>query len=365
MSRADLARELGLSPTTSSSIVSDLIVDGFAEESEPTARGGRGRPGRLVRLITPPGVIVGIDVGRRHLQVAVAQRDGVVLAERFGDIPQGQDRATTTRTVLAVVDELLAGCARERSELLAVGIGLPGPIEQETHFIATGTILPEWVGYDVVAVLREELGVPVALDNDANLGILGEASEGAARGFRHAIYVKVSTGVGAGLLLGGDLHRGAGGTAGELGHTSIQGDGPVCRCGSRGCLETLASVPALLEMLAPTLGEDVDLPRVLELAAQGNRACLRAITDVGHSVGRALATVCNLLNPEVIVIGGPLVAVAEPFLDAVSDAVGRGSIASNSTGLEIRPAELGRRAELIGALTLAGDAVPKVEHQAH
>ena len=362
LSRAALARELGLSPTTASSIVSDLVTGGFAEESQAPARGGRGRPGRLVRLATPPGVIVGADIGRRHLQVALARRDGGVLAERFVDLPAGQHRATTTEMVLSVVDELFVEAGHDRSDLLAVGIGLPGPIEQETQFIATGTILPEWVGYDLVSVLRAELGVPVSLDNDANLGVLGETSHGAARGARHVYYVKVATGVGSGMILGGALHRGAGGTAGELGHTSIQLDGRVCRCGGRGCLETEASVPALLEMLAPTLGEDIDLPRVLELAAQGNRACLRAITDVGHSVGRALSTVCNLLNPEVIVIGGPLVAVGDPFLDAIRDAVGRGAIASNSAELTIRPAELGRRAELVGALTLAARTVSEVEH---
>lgn len=360
-SRAELARELGLSPTTASSIVTELVADGLVEESEPAARGGRGRPGRMVRAATPPGTIVGVDVGRRHLQVAVARRDATVIAERFIDLPAGQDRETTTSTVLTVIDELYAQSGTARGQLLAVGVGLPGPIEQETHFIATGTILPEWVGYDLATILRTRLGVPVALDNDANLGVLGESGHGAARGFTHAIYVKVSTGIGSGMLLGGVLHRGAGGTAGELGHLSIEPDGAVCRCGGRGCLETVASVPALLAMLAPTLGEDVELPRVLELAAQGNRGCLRAITDVGHGIGRALSAVCNLLNPEVIVIGGPLVSAAQPFLDAIREAVERGTTASNVTDLEIRAAELGRRAELVGALALAMDTVPTTE----
>lgn len=362
MSRAELARELGLSPTTASSIVAELVADGLVGESEPTARGGRGRPGRLVRATTPPGTIVGIDVGRRHVQVAVARRDARVIAERFIDTTAGQDRETTTTMVLALIEELYAESGADRSQLLAVGVGLPGPIEQDTHFIATGTILPEWVGYDLVTILRKHLGVPVALDNDANLGILGEAGHGAARGFQHAIYVKVSTGIGSGMMLGGVLHRGAGGTAGELGHLSIEPDGAVCRCGGRGCLETVASVPALLAMLAPTLGDDVELSRVLDLAAQGNRGCLRAITDVGHGIGRALAAVCNLLNPEVIVIGGPLLRAEQPFLEAIREAVGRGTTASNITALEVRPAELGRRAELVGALALAMAAVPDGEH---
>ncbi len=353
LSRADLARELGVSPTTASSVVTDLIHSGQVQEAASPAKGNRGRPARLVQLRTPPGVVVGVDIGRRHVRVAVAARDETVLAEQYVPIPLGQDRERTTLVVQEHLDELLERSGHTYSDLRAVGVGLPGPIEQDTRLIATGTILPEWVGYDIVSVLSGRLGVAVAIDNDANLGILGESRHGAARGFSDAIYVKVSTGIGSGLLLGGQIHRGAGGTAGELGHTPIEPEGPVCRCGSRGCLETVASVPSLLAMLTPTLGEEIDLADVLSLAHRGNRACLRAITDVGRHVGRGLAVMCNILNPAVIVLGGPLVTAGSPFFDAVRDTVVRSSIPANGNIVEVRPSSLDHRSELLGAVALA------------
>lgn len=353
LSRAALARELGVSPTTASSVVTELIEAGLVREESTPVQGQRGRPARLVRLSTPPGVVVGVDIGRRHARIAVARRDETILAEEYVPVPVGQEREQTTRVVRERVDELLERTGHGYADLRAVGLGLPGPIEQQTNLIATGTILPEWVGYDVVAVLGEELGAPVALDNDANLGILGEWRHGAAKGFSDAVYVKVSTGIGSGLLLSGTIHRGAGGTAGELGHTPIEPEGTVCRCGSRGCLETVASVPSLLAMLTPTLGEEITLQDVLTLAAGGNRACLRAITDVGRNVGRGLAVLCNLLNPAVIVIGGPLVTVGSPFFDAVRDTVVRSTIPANGSEVSVRPAGLDHRSELVGAVALA------------
>lgn len=364
LSRAELARELEVSPTTASSVVAELIGDGLVQEAPARALGQRGRPARLVQLTTPPGVVAGVDIGRRHARVAVATRDETILGEQYVPIPAGQDRERTTQTVQERIDDLLARCDHTRADLLAVGLGLPGPIDHDSKLIVTGTILPEWVGYDVVSVLGDRLGVPVAIDNDANLGVLGEWRHGAAKGYSDAIYVKVSTGIGSGLLLGGEVHRGAGGTAGELGHTPIEAEGAVCRCGSRGCLETVASVPNLLAMLAPTLGDDIDLADVLDLAERGNRACLRAITDVGGYIGRGLAVMCNILNPGVIVIGGPLVAAGSPFFDAVRDATVRSSIPSNGSVVSVRPSSLDHRAELVGAVALAARTAAAADHPA-
>lgn len=360
LSRADLARQLGVSATTASSVVTELIEAGLVQEATTPARGQRGRPARLVRLMTPPGVVVGIDIGRRHARIAVATRDETILGEEYVPIPVGQDRERTTLVVQDRIDELLASAGHGYGDLRAVGLGLPGPVERGTNLIATGTILPEWVGYDIVSVLGDRLGVPIAIDNDANLGILGEWRHGAAQGVSDAVYVKVSTGIGSGLLLGGVIHRGAGGTAGELGHTPIEPEGTVCRCGSRGCLETVASVPNLLTMLTPSLGEELVLGDVLTLAAGGNRACLRALTDIGRHVGRGLAVMCNLLNPAVIVVGGPLVTDGSPFFDAVRDTVVRSSIPSNGTVVDVRPSSLDHRSELVGAVALAARTAAEV-----
>ncbi len=361
ISRADLARELGVSPTTASSVVADLITAGLLEESAAHAQGQRGRPARLLRLTTPPGVVAGVDIGRRHARIAIATRDEAILAEQYVPIPLGQDREHTTVVVQDYIDELLERSGHTVADLRAVGVGLPGPIEQESQLIATGAILPEWVGYDIVSVLHGSLGVPVSIDNDANLGILGEWRHGAAQGYSDAVYVKVATGIRCGLLLGGRIHRGTGGTAGELGHTPIEPEGAVCRCGSRGCLETVASVPSLLALLTPTLGDEIDLRDVLTLAERGNRACLRAITDVGRHVGRGLAVMCNLLNPAAIVIGGPLITAGSPFFDAVRETVVRSSIPANGTAVTVLASTLDHRSELLGAVARAARTAAEEE----
>lgn len=356
-SRATLARELGMSPTTAASLVDELLTAGLVMETPATPQGGRGRPARLVAATTPPGLVAGIDIGRRHLRIALADHASQVLAEHVVDIEPDRDRERTTEDALELVAQLLEGVDDPSGELDAVGVGLPGPLQSDTGTVTTGTILPEWVGYDIVAVLHERLAVPVAIDNDANLGMLGESRHGRARGANDAVYIKVSSGIGCGMLLDGDLYRGAAGTAGELGHTVIDPAGPVCRCGSRGCLETVASVPALLEALGPALGHGADLEEVFDRAAAGERACLRALNDMGQAVGRGIAVVCNVLNPQAVIVGGPLAAAGEVFFDAVQSTVGATAVPQATAGLVIEAAELGSRAELVGALELAASNV--------
>ncbi len=354
MSRADLARALGISATTASAVVADLLQSDLASQEQNPVQGNRGRPARRIRLHTPPGTIAGIDIGREHAWVCIADRSEHVLAERFVEFAPTQDREQTTALVLSELDDLLAN-TRHPGDLQAIGMGLPGPIEARTQAVATGTILPEWVGYDALETVREHFQVPAVLDNDANLGVLGEARHGAARGAQDAVFVKVSAGIGAGLLLDGRLYRGAGGTAGEIGHAPSEPGGIVCRCGSRGCLETVASVPSLLALLKPTLGSDITLRQVIELAINGDRACQRAITDVGRHVGRGLAYLCNLINPSVIVIGGPLADTGTLFLEAIEASLAANSIPASAAIVHVRPSELRSRAVVLGAIALADD----------
>ncbi|MEE6273720.1 ROK family transcriptional regulator [Georgenia wangjunii] len=362
LSRADMARELALSPTTASSLVTELVDEGLVvEDAEPALPQRRGRPARRVRLATAPGLLAGVDVGRRHVRVALADRDEQIRAERDVPLAVGHARELTTDLVLDVLDELLDELGAGRGDLSALGIGLPGPLDSSTHLIGVGAILPEWVGFDVVSVLRAELGIPVSIDNDANLGMLAESRHGAARDVAHAIYLKVSTGLGAGILINGALHRGAVGSAGELGHTPLDPDGIVCRCGSRGCLETVASVTAILDMLRPTLGPQLTLDDVLALAARGDRACERVLEDVGRSIGRGVAVLGNLFDPALVLLGGPLAAAGEPLLDAVRETVRRTCIPSIGSRLRVEASALGARAEVLGAVSLAAEAA----HGAH
>jgi predicted NBD/HSP70 family sugar kinase len=242
-----------------------------------------------------------------------------------------------------------AGVKRER--LLGAGVAVPGPIDQITGVVGSTTIMPGWVGLDVAAELERRLGLPVHIDNDANLGALAESVLGAGRDAREMVYVMLSSGIGAGLVLGGRLHRGTRGTAGEIGHVLVNEQGPLCRCGNRGCLETYAGVAALLELLRPAHGE-LTAARMLEFAENGDPACRRVISDAARIVGSVVAAMCNQLNPDRVVVGGTVSPAGELLLEPMRDTVRRYAIPAAADDAEIVLGALGQRAELLGALIL-------------
>jgi predicted NBD/HSP70 family sugar kinase len=194
--------------------------------------------------------------------------------------------------------------------------------------------------------------VPVSVDNDANLGALAELTHGAGRGVRDLVYLKVSSGIGAGLILNGRLYRGAGGMAGELGHMLVEPEGAVCRCGNRGCLETAASTGALLELLRRSHGV-LTVAEMLRLAHAGDLGCRRVIADAGRVVGSAAAFVFNLLNPQRLVVGGDLAEAGDLLLDGVRSSLRLAALPAAAERAAVVPGVLGERAQVLGALALA------------
>jgi predicted NBD/HSP70 family sugar kinase len=240
----------------------------------------------------------------------------------------------------------------DRSRVIGAGLGLPGPIDQADGVIGSSAILPGWVGVAAAEELRRRLDVPVSVDNDANLGALAELTHGAGRGATDLVYLKVSSGIGAGLILGGRLYRGWGGMAGELGHVLVDPEGAVCRCGNRGCLETAASTGALLEMLRRSHGE-LTVGEMLTLAHDGDLGCRRVIADAGRVVGSAAAFVFNVLNPQRLVVGGDLAAAGDLLLDGVRSSVRLAALPAAADAARVVAGVLGDRAQVLGALALA------------
>jgi predicted NBD/HSP70 family sugar kinase len=208
--------------------------------------------------------------------------------------------------------------------------------------------------------MERRIGLSVHVDNDANLGALAELYWGAGRGADDLVYLKVATGVGAGLVFDGHLYYGAGGTAGEIGHMTTDESGPLCRCGNRGCLETFAGAPAIVELLRSSLGEELSITEIAARADGDDAGCRRAMADAGRHIGHALADVCNLFNPERIVVGGTLGQSCRTLRDAMGDAVRERAIRSAADDVEIVPGVLGERAEVLGAVALfLGRAEPR------
>jgi predicted NBD/HSP70 family sugar kinase len=235
--------------------------------------------------------------------------------------------------------------------VIGAGLGLPGPVDQTDGVVGSSAILPGWVGVPAALEMRRRLDVPVFVDNDANLGALGEATFGAGRGAGEFIYVKVSSGIGAGLVLRGRLYRGWSGMAGELGHVLVDPEGAVCRCGNRGCLETAASAPAVLELLRRSHGE-LTVPEMLRLAREGDLGCRRVIADAGRAVGGAVALLFNILNPQRLVVGGDLAGAGDLLLDGVRESVRRSALPAAADAASVVAGVLGERAGVLGALAL-------------
>lgn len=356
VSRSELARHTRLAPSTVSTIVGQLMESGMIEEvplgSEARRDAGAGRPPTLIALHRKAGTVVGIDLGKRHVRVAVADLGHQRLAERDELLEVGASANQGIECAVALVQEVLQESQVRRDTVLAVGMGIPGPVQADTGELGDSTILPGWVGVRARDVMTDALGLPVHVDNDANLGALAEWSWGAAHGCTDVVYLKIATGVGAGLIVNGQPFRGAGGTAGEIGHLVIDPGGPVCRCGNRGCLEVFAGGDAVLEALRLTHGS-MTLTEVIHRAHQGDPGCRRALTDAGRTVGTALAAVCNLFNPQRVVVGGELGTAGAVLLDPLRESLGRSAIRSAADDVEVVEATLGDRAEVLGAIALA------------
>jgi predicted NBD/HSP70 family sugar kinase len=200
--------------------------------------------------------------------------------------------------------------------------------------------------------MRRRLGVPMLVDNDANLAALAEAAFGAGRDAKDLVYVMASAGIGAGLVLNGRLYRGAGGLAGEVGHVLVAPDGPVCRCGNRGCLETIAGTDALAARLRGSHGDGLDGRAIVALALAGDVECAEAITEAGRAIGTAAATLVNVLNPELVVIGGDLAGGGELLLSGVRETLARAALPAAAELATVVVGSLGDRAEVLGAIAL-------------
>ena len=352
-SRADLARGSGLSRTTVSSLVNELLAGGLVVETDDRGtpyKGGSGRPPLLVALAVRPGRVAGVDIGHGHVRVAVSDRSAEILAE----VETPTDADPRGNETLDVAAELVRRAAREAEvqleELLMVGLCVPAPIDRRSARVDPA-VLPGWNELVPAEELGRRIGLAVVVDNDANLGAMAEHQHGAGRGVADLLYVKLASGVGAGLVLGGRLHRGSAGMAGEIGHVLAREGGDVCRCGSRGCLETEVSTRRLLELLRP-IYPGLDLAGLLTLDADGATAVRSVLTDAGHTVGRVLAGVCTTLNPARVVVGGSLGA-SPTLVAAIRNGVDRYAHPEAAASCEVVSGRFGGRAELMGSLALA------------
>lgn len=309
------------------------------------------------------GYVAGIDLGGTKIAVVVVDRSAREIGWKVvPTMPQEGRRAVLNRAAQAVFD-VLSENGIHRSELAGAGMGCPGPVDPVSGTVSLAPNLG-WVDVQAGPEIQEMLGVPVALDNDANCAALAENKLGAGRGTRDMVFITVSTGIGGGIVAGGDVYRGFGFAAGEVGHITVVRDGPVCGCGNRGCLEAVASGTAIgkrgadllrhgtATLIAELAGGDperVDARMVAEAAEKGDEPARAVIRDAAEYIGIGLATIANLLNPEAFVIGGGVSAIGPALFDTIRRVVDERTLRANIKGVRIMPAALGSKAGAIGA----------------
>ena len=353
ITQVELAEATGLSPATISTIIKQLLATGVVE-TRNTIRSGR--RAQLVTIARKAGLLVGVHVGARSMRIVFADTGFTIVEERALPLPFDH-RADTTldRTALLIV-ELAEGLGSTIDEVLGVGVAIAAPIDPDSGMVSVPGVLRGWEDIDIAGVLSKRLNRPVFVDNDANLGALGETRLGAARGFRDVLYVMTSYAVGAGIIINGTIHHGIRGTAGEIGHTLVDPSGAICHCGSRGCLNAVVGAQYLLDALQITHGS-LTLTDLIRLAEEGDPGCNQVIEDAGATIGTVIANTAVAVSPAMIVVGGELAEMGRLFIEPIRTAVSRRIFLGGEESRQVIASQLKKRAPVMGALALASDRV--------
>ncbi|KQY20374.1 ROK family transcriptional regulator [Cellulomonas sp. Root485] len=350
--RSDLATLTGQARSTIAARVDLLLSSGFvAPAGEATSTGGR--PPATFAFNPAARVVLAVDLGATHARLALTDLVGTVLAEHHEPVAIAEGPGPVLDRVVELGLELLGTAGRPISDLVSVGVGLPGPVEHSTGRPINPPIMPGWDDADVPGLLARKLRVPVLVDNDVNVMALGEHTSQWPE-VDHLLFVKVATGIGAGIISDGQIRRGAQGAAGDLGHIAVPGglDLP-CRCGNTGCLEAVASGPAIANALA-NAATSAD---VVALVRAGDLDASREVRAAGRHIGEVLAACVSMLNPSVIVIGGVVAEAGEHLLAGIREVVYRRSLPLATQHLRIVASRTKGRAGVLGASAMASEHV--------
>jgi glucokinase-like ROK family protein len=375
VSRTDISRFTNWSRPKVTSIVDKMIDRGFLMESgEGDSQGGR-RPGML-RLNNRLGYLVGIEIGATSVELAVADLNAEVLIRDAGPADVRDDPAV----LLGDVKERLFAMMRRQGllpeQILGIGVGVPGPVDFARGVLVSPPLMPKWENYSIRSFFQQDFPrAGVWVDNDVNMMALGELRAGAGAGVDNFIFVKIGTGIGAGIICHGLVHRGSTGSAGDIGHIRVDPAGPICHCGNTGCLEKVAAGPAIAARAmdaarngsSPTLAKKMEAGGMLRAedvgaaAREGDRAAIEIIQSSGRMVGDVLAGLVNFFNPSVIFIGGGVAGIGNQLLSSIRQAVLNRSTALATRDLVIRYSPTGPDVGMIGAIHLALDHLFVVE----
>jgi glucokinase-like ROK family protein len=378
ISRTDIAQEMGLTRASVTIIINDLIENDILLESESRSTRS-GRPPVVLEINPRSGRVAAIDMGATHLSVALGDFSAQILDEteqpfRIADGPE---------PCLEVADRALKSILEKNglkvSDLSAIGLSVPGPVITEIGMVMSPPIMPGWDRFPIRARLEKLWKVPLTLNNDANFGALGEWVYGAGRGEKNLAFIKVGSGVGAGLIINQQIYGGTTGSAGEIGHLTIDENGPLCTCGNHGCLEAFAGGKAIeiqaqklavsgkRTLLSDSNVKNITVRDVADVARRGDLAAQEILNRSGTFIGIAVAGLINLINPSVVIIGGGVAEVGDLLTAPIRKVVRERSLRASEHAVKITTAMLGRRSTLIGAMVAATNTAihNAIEGKAH
>jgi glucokinase-like ROK family protein len=380
ISRSEISKITGWSKAKASQEIRSLVEKGYLQEvGEGVSEGGR-KP-RLLRINNQLGYVVGIDIGATSLDIALADVTGSILQRRA----EVSDVKLRPESVFGRCSELLLELTQTQGatpdQILGIGIGVPGPVDFARGVLVAPPLMPEWENFPIRDFFKKTFASAfVVVDNDVNIMALGEQRAGDGTGVDHFIFVKIGTGIGAGIISNGKLHRGSDGSAGDIGHICVDKNGPLCACGNKGCLEAMAAGPAIASKameatrngISPILSqmrvansgglrpEDVNAA-----CREGDQAALDIIRESGNMIGDVLAGLVNFFNPSHVFIGGGLSNFGNHLLVAIRQSVLQRSLPLATTHLSIKFSRMGSNVGIIGAISLALDYLFVVENNTH
>ncbi|TDD12520.1 ROK family transcriptional regulator [Nonomuraea deserti] len=356
-SRADIAASTGLNKATVSSLIADLIDRRLVRETGLTEN-RVGRPATMLVLDGSPYAAIGVEINVDHVSAVATGLAGERLLTWRRAFSGGDSVNQGIASVGAIIRRVVSRMAKEERQVLGLAVAVPGLVDVQ----GTARIAPNlgWrdadIGGDLAKALRDP-GFPIQVDNDANLAALAEQRFGAHAGASDLVYLTGEIGVGAGIILDGRLRRGRLGYSGEIGHVQLDPDGPPCHCGRRGCLEVMAGVGAVLRKDLSPAEVQMEIEEAVRLARAGDPGTLATLDAVGRSLGRGVSILANLLNPEVVVLGGYYVPLAPWLLPAVHDELSDRVIAAEGGGCQVVASTLGHDAAALGGAARVLDSI--------
>lgn len=357
ISQADLARRLGLARSTVLAIVDDLLELGLLKEQGHGVSAGGRRP-MILTLDDAAYHLVGVDIGAKHVTVVVMNLKAEVLARQNREFSTREDPKGTLALVEELIGRVLSESRAGRRQVVGIGVGVPSPVDSRTPGHVSPVVMPSWSGVDIAGRLQARFEVPVRVENDANLGALWEARWDHGVNLDNLAYIKVATGIGAGLVVDGRIYRGSRGVAGELGHLPIDSSGPLCVCGMRGCLNTLVGTDNLLARArAATKGKKkfAKLDELIDAALAGDAVAIATFDYAGRQLGLGMAMLLNLFNPALVVVGGDIVRAGDLLLGPLRETVSKNCFSENFSHVHIVASRLGESATARGAATMIFD----------